>query len=160
MMNHLRTFALTGALVIGASIASANASAQQQPATTAPAAVQPQEQQAPAAERRRAPRARRDVISREELAASGTTNLYEAVQRLRPGWLRGGSASNLGGGGQGYVVYQDNARLGGLDALRQVSIEFAEELRFLDGPTATNTLPGLGSQRVSGAIVVARPRGN
>lgn len=155
---HLRTLALTGALVIAAAASSPSVGAQEQAAAPA-SAVAPQEAAAPAAQRR-APRPRRDVLTREELAASGTTNLYDAIQRLRPQWLRGGSASNFSGGGQGYVVYQDNAMLGGLDALRQLSIEFAHELRFVDGTTASNTLPGLGSQRVSGAIVVVRPRGN
>jgi hypothetical protein len=152
-MRHLRTLALTGTLAL-ASLAPTTASAQEQAA--APAVVQ----QEPAAQPRaaRTPRPRRDVITSDELMASGTTNLYDAVQRLRPQWLRGGSASNFTGGGQGYVVYQDNAPMGGLDALRQTSIEFAGELRYLDGPTASNTLPGLGSRRVSGAIIIARPR--
>jgi hypothetical protein len=151
-MLSLRTLAIGGSLVIAAAV-SAPAHAQE-PATTTVA-----QQQTPTAERQRAPRPRRDVISRQELAESGATNLYDAVQRLRPGWLRGGAASNFRGGGQGFVVYQDNAPLGGLDALRQTSIEFAEELRFLDGNMASNTLPGLGSQHVTGAIVIVRPRG-
>jgi hypothetical protein len=123
--------------------------ASQQPAAT------PQ-QQAPA-QQRRAPRPRRDVISQEEIAASGATNLYEVVQRLRPAWLHRGSASNLGGGGTGYVVYQNTTPLGSLDALRQMSPGYAESLRFLDGTEASNTLPGLGSRRVAGAIVVVTP---
>jgi hypothetical protein len=153
----VRTLALTGSLIVAAAAVSPAAGAQQQPGAPSSAAAQ---REAPAPAQRRAPRPRRDVLTREELAESGTTNLYDAVQRLRPQWLRGGSASNFSGGGQGYVVYQDNAMLGGLDALRQISVEFAYELRFVDGTTASNTLPGLGSRRVSGAIVVVRPRGN
>lgn len=119
-----------------------------QTADTSSAAMQPP---------RREPRRRRDVITRAEIAQSGASNLYDVVQRLRPGWLRGGAASNLSGGGQGYAVYQNNTALGGLEALRQLSAEYAEELRFLDGSTATNTLPGLSGRRVAGAIVVVTP---
>lgn len=107
--------------------------------------------------RGRQPRRRRDVLTREEIDASGVANLYEAVQRLRPDWLRGGNMSNFGGGGTGVVVYQNNSPLGGLDGLRQLSPDFAVELRFVDGVTASNTLPGLGSRRVAGAIVIVTP---
>jgi hypothetical protein len=127
--------------------------APREPAAQAPAQPQARAQQ----QRRGEPRRRRDVISQEEIAESGATNLYDVVQRLRPGWLRGGSASNLGGGGTGYVVYQNNSPMGGLDALRQMSPGYAESLRFLEGTEASNVLPGLGSRRVAGAIVVVTP---
>jgi hypothetical protein len=128
--------------------------APREPAAQAPAQPQARAQQQ---QRRGEPRRRRDVISQEEIAESGATNLYDVVQRLRPGWLRGGSASNLGGGGTGYVVYQNNSPMGGLDALRQMSPGYAESLRFLEGTEASNVLPGLGSRRVAGAIVVVTP---
>ncbi|HEX6368120.1 MAG TPA: hypothetical protein VF006_04270 [Longimicrobium sp.] len=119
------------------------------------AAAPRQERAAP----RREPRRRREVISQEEISESRATNLYEVVQRLRPDWLRGAGPSNLGGGGTAIVVYQNNTPLGGLDALRQMSPGYAEALRYLDGSTASNTLPGLGSRRVAGAIVVMTPGG-
>jgi hypothetical protein len=128
------------------------------PQETAAAAPAAQPQARPQREQRRSePRRRRDVISQDEISESGATNLYDVVQRLRPGWLRGGSASNLGGGGTGYVVYQNNTPMGGLDALRQMSPGYAESLRFLEGTEASNVLPGLGSRRVAGAIVVVTP---
>lgn len=107
---------------------------------------------------RPAPRAsgprRRDVITKEEMVEAGVTNLYEAVQQLRPEWLRGANVSNITGGGQDLVVYQNQTPLGSVEELRELTPEYAESLRFLDGPTASNTLPGLGSRRVAGAIVV------
>jgi hypothetical protein len=155
-----RTLVVAGALAMFAAADTAAAQAQE------PAASAPQAQAAPAAaaqtqvERRREPRRRRDVITKEEMVESGATNLYEVVQRTRPSWLRGGNPSNFGGGGGGYVVYQNTTQLGGLEALRQLSPGYAESLRFLDGSTASNTLPGLGSQRVAGAIVVVLPGSN
>ena len=102
-------------------------------------------------------RGSRNEITREEIAASGATNLYDAVQRLRPQWLRGGPETHYAGGGGGVVVYQNNTPLGGLDALRQMTPGYAARLRFLDGSTASNTLPGLGSRSVAGAIVIVTP---
>lgn len=128
-------------------------------AAPAPAGTQEPGAQAsaPRRERTRAPRVRRDLITREEIAASGATNLYEVVQRLRPAWMRGTSASNLRGGGTSVVVYQGNTPLGGLEALRQLTTGYAASLRYLEGTEASNTLPGLGSRRVAGAIVVVLP---
>lgn len=102
------------------------------------------------------PRIRREVITQAELQGSGATNLFDAVQRLRPQWLSGANISNRDGGGTEVVVYQGQTPLGAPDALRQLQISYAAELRWLDGSQATNTLPGLGSRRVAGAIVITR----
>lgn len=103
-------------------------------------------------------RIRANVITREEIEGSGTTNLYDAIQRLRPQWLRNASQTNYGGGGTEIVVYQGTTQLGGLDALRQLAPGYVEAIRYLDQSTAMNTLPGLGSRRVAGAIVLELPR--
>jgi hypothetical protein len=55
----------------------------------------------------------------------------------------------------GVVVYQDQSLLGDVDTLRQLGPSAAYELRYLDGATATSTLPGIGSGRhIAGAIIV------
>lgn len=103
-------------------------------------------------------RIRANLITRAEIEGSGTTNLYDAIQRLRPQWLRNASQTNYGGGGTELVVYQNTTLLGGIEALRQIAPGYAETVRYLDASTATNTLPGLGSRRVAGAIVIELPR--
>jgi hypothetical protein len=154
-MNRIRSFALAGVLTLAAVHAMPqSAAAQEQAAAPAPAPA-PAAQEA--TERAREPRRRADRITRQELAASGTTNLYAAVERLRPQWLRPRGFTNFRGGGTAIVVYQGTTPLGSLDALRQIAPEFAEELRFLDSSQASNTLPGLGSRAVAGAIVIVRP---
>lgn len=153
-MNRFRSLALAGALVAAAASAPA-ASAQVETGTSTAAAAQQQGADRPS---RRAPRARQDVITRAELDASNTSNLYEAIERLRPQWLRPRGGTNFSGsGGTSLVVYQGNTQLGEAEALRSVNIDFAEEVRFLDGSEASNTLPGLGSRSVAGAIVIKRP---
>lgn len=103
-------------------------------------------------------RANPNLITREELANVGVANLYDAIQRLRPNWLRTGPSTSLRGGGGSVVVYQGTTQLGGLDALRQIAPGYPAAVRWLDGTTASNTLPGLGSRIVQGAIVIELPR--
>ncbi|NIO30296.1 MAG: hypothetical protein GTN75_00695 [Gemmatimonadetes bacterium] len=101
-----------------------------------------------------------DVLTREEIMSLDVTNLYDVVDRLRPRWLtrRGGVISfdletNV-------VVFQGQSMLGDVEILREIAPEEAYELHYLDGATATASLPGLGSQHVSGAIVIyTRARG-
>jgi hypothetical protein len=95
-----------------------------------------------------------DVLTREEIMSLDMTNLYDVVDRLRPRWLtrRGGVISfDLE---THVVVFQGQTLLGDIEILREVSPEEAYELQYLDGATATASLPGLGSQHVSGAIVI------
>lgn len=160
-MNRIRSLALAGALVVAAAASAETASAQATPATPATPAATPQQQQGSGNAERRQPRRRRDVISRDELVESGAANLFDAVSRLRPQWMRARGSTNMSGSaGTSIVVYQGSTQLGGIDALRSINPEFAEELRFLDASEASNTLPGLGSRAVAGAIVIVRPGGN
>ena len=109
----------------------------------------------------RAQRGSRDLITHEELQNVGTTNLFDAVQRLRPHWISGANRTNaISGGGTEVVVYQGATNLGGLDALRQIAPGYVVSLRWLDASQASNTLPGLGSRRVAGAIVITLPGGS
>ncbi|HEU0300729.1 MAG TPA: hypothetical protein VFR37_14765 [Longimicrobium sp.] len=106
-----------------------------------------------------APRGDRNTITQAELAASGATNLFDAVQRLRPHWFRGVNITSRDGDTGEFVVYQGTTHLGGVDALRQIAPGYPLRLRFLDSSQASNTLPGLGSRRVAGAIVIDLPGG-
>lgn len=99
---------------------------------------------------------RQDVLTREQImSVSSATNLWEVVQRLRPRWLdaRGGDRSF--GLSTDIVVYQNQTFLGDVNTLAQLSPEMAYQLRWLDGPTASATLPGIGSRHVAGAIILS-----
>jgi hypothetical protein len=99
---------------------------------------------------------RTDVLTRAEImGAEGARNLHDVVQRLRPRWLIARAGDRSFSMTTGIVVYQDQALLGDVDTLRQLGPSVARELRYLDGPTASSTLPGLGSgQHIAGAIIV------
>jgi len=93
------------------------------------------------------------VITRAELQEVGVRNAFEAVERLRPRWLtvRGMRSFNVE---TEIVVFQDRMFLGGLDVLRGIGVEGIYEMRYMDGATASATLPGLGGRHVEGAIVI------
>ena len=100
----------------------------------------------------------RNLITPEEIEASGARNAYELIQRLRPLWLqsRGERSVRLE---TAIVVYQDNAMLGGIDTLEGIPIELVRSVRALDSAEA-GRLPGLGSRHVERAIMIStRPGG-
>lgn len=103
---------------------------------------------------------RRDRLTRDEIMSANVTNLYDVVARLRPQWLEVSQRGDRSFGLQtNVVVFQNQTYLGDVDVLRQLSPESAYQMDFLDGSTASNTLPGLGSQHVAGAIVIKTSAG-
>lgn len=102
----------------------------------------------------------RSVITREEIAGSGATDLYSVVQRLRPGWLSGRGVQNIGGRTGQVVVYHNQTRMGEIQALREMAPGYVVSIRYLDASTAAG-LPGIGPREiVAGAIVVHTPAGD
>ena len=103
-----------------------------------------------------------DLISTSEIDSQSFRDAYDVVQRLRPNWFTrktgGNSARRLGASGSGLVVYLENTRMGGIEALRQINTSAIESLQFMDASIATATLPGLGSSVISGAIVARMRR--
>ena len=108
-----------------------------------------------------APKTDPDLITTSEIDSQPFRDAYDIVQRLRPTWFtrKSGSSSarRMGTSGSGLVVYLDNTRMGGIEALRQLNTAGIGSLQFMDAAIATATLPGLGSSVIAGAIV-ARAR--
>lgn len=92
-----------------------------------------------------------DVITSEELrSVEGVSTAYDAIQRLRPRFLRGRtgtfgtraaadplSRSSSAGDGSQVVVYLDGVRLGGVSELRRINADAVQEIRYLNGRDAT-----------------------
>lgn len=96
-------------------------------------------------------------ISAEEIAEmrGQVGNLYELINRVRPRWLQVRARDrSFSGGEQEIVVYQDQSLLGGLEMLRGLGLDMPLYLSYLDGAQATAQLPGLGSRRIEGAIII------
>lgn len=94
-----------------------------------------------------------NVITAQEIGEANLSNLYQVIQRLRPRWLEVRAQQSLNSRTE-IVVYQGQTYLGGPEILRQLGSDAAIEVRYLDGPTASATLPGIGSRLVEAAIVV------
>jgi hypothetical protein len=114
-----------------------------------------------------------NVITTAEIDAADFRDAYDIVNRLRPSWFsvtKSSAPRTLGGiqvsesssgmtgvqsgsASSGIVVYLDKNRLGGSESLHDLPPKSIGSLRYLDGATASATLPGLSSTIVSGAIV-------
>lgn len=101
-----------------------------------------------------------DLLTREQIMATETTNLYDAIRRLRPRWLQVRSTRSFNMETL-IAVLQNDMYLGGAETLKEISPELAYEVRYMDGTRAANVVPGLMSgQHVEAAIIVnTRPPG-
>lgn len=102
---------------------------------------------------RQARRGDQEIISQEEVDAASASNVFELVQRLHPEWLRERGQQSFsegdkvqGGLNEGtsvtpglptILVYQDNARMGGVEALRTIPIADVGTVQFLNAAQAT-----------------------
>jgi hypothetical protein len=93
------------------------------------------------------------VLTRDDIESVDVGNLYDVVQRLRPRWLQVRADRSLTGE-TAVVVFQNRTYLGGIEVLRDFGREAVESLRYMDGPRASASLPGLGGRAVEGAIII------
>lgn len=77
----------------------------------------------------------RTVITREELIESAAPDAYQAVQRLRPTWLRRTASSfrQL----SDVLIYVDGQRFGAVGSLSRVSLNSVKEIRYHSPTDAT-----------------------
>ena len=100
-----------------------------------------------------------DRITSVEIEASGgAQTAYDLVRRLRPRWLQSGPTGSIGGGRvsqQVLLVYLDGNRLGTMDALRTLSASGIKSMQYYDAVRAATVLREVGSDPISGAIVIS-----
>ena len=109
-----------------------------------------------------------EQILSNEIAESGVSNAYDLVQARRPRWLATRGTNTFREGAriveydersvvieeskdQTILVYLDDAKMGGVDALREIPVASIVMVRFLDARAATFRF---GSGHDHGAIVV------
>lgn len=94
------------------------------------------------------------VIDTAELQASAYATAFDAVQALRPQWLRARGRTSLTQ--QEFVkVYLDNSLMGGPEQLRSITLKSVSTIRYLDGVEATQRW---GLDHGQGAISVSTRR--
>lgn len=120
----------------------------------------------------------RYLITEAELAKTQADNVYDAIVKLRPDFLRGrgenasfvqqsvpkspgdpgstAAASSSAGSAalttaNPVMVYKDNVRMGGVDDLRQIQPATIREIRYLPGSEASIRF---GTNNSSGAILI------
>ena len=99
----------------------------------------------------------RDVVTAAELAAVAGGTAYEAIQRLRPEYLRSRGVLSLDTPTPALpVVYLDDVRAGGLEALHTIRVADVYEIRFYNASDATTRF---GTGHPGGAIVVTTHQG-
>ena len=92
------------------------------------------------------PRRSSNLITAEELSALSVSSAYEAVRRLRPGWLQPRGRSGLP------VVFRNNTRWGDDPrSLENIRINVIAEMRFLNASDATTRY---GTGFTGGVILV------
>jgi hypothetical protein len=160
----VRVAAMTAAIVgIAGGIASCASSGSAAGSTNATDASAPQA------------RSSRYVLVESDLRAAQADNLYDAILKLRPEFLRGeanqhgyyGTPNDAGAGPPvpagtasmsstsspppPVMIYRDNLRLGSVDDLRQIPPSVVHEVRYLTGAQAAIRF---GTNNSGGAILV------
>lgn len=93
----------------------------------------------------------RNLLTSEEIQqASQYANAYEIVQNLRPHWLRKRGRQSIYNEGT-IVIYLDEMRYGGPDALREINGSNIRSIQFLSAAQASSRF---GLDHNHGAILV------
>ena len=94
----------------------------------------------------------RNVLTGEEMerAAGDGADVYEAIAKLRPHFLRQRSAL-VTGKSKGIPVYVGNTPYGGIDALKGLRPMTVRQVRYLNGSEATMSF---GTGHAEGALVL------
>jgi hypothetical protein len=93
-----------------------------------------------------------NVVTAQELAATGAGDLYSAIQRTRPTFLQTRGTATFGNSGPEVIkVYVENMERGDLSVLREINTLDVQEVRHLSAPEATQRF---GTGVSLGAILV------
>lgn len=93
-----------------------------------------------------------DVLSGDELRATNAANVWDALVRLRPQWLRArGSTSLVAPLSEEPIVYLQGIRHGSVRTLQTMNIDRVRRVEYIDGRDATTRF---GTGHGGGVIMV------
>ena len=99
---------------------------------------------------------RADLITAEEIRRGQWPSVYEMIKNLRPRWLQSRGPDTILGTPGEVQAHLDDARLGGVGALRDIPVSGIEYVQFID-PTTSAARWGLNHGH--GTVYVStRPR--
>ena len=99
-----------------------------------------------------------DVITQAEIDSTlGLTSALDAVQRLRPRFLRNSGARSVRATESGPLVRVDNEMVGGVEALRSIGLSEVGEIRYYSAVDATARFGGITNRPL--IHVIRRTRG-
>jgi hypothetical protein len=100
----------------------------------------------------------RSSITEEELNDLPASTVFQAVQRLRPTWLRGRVTTVRGASSERYYaqVFVDGLHRGDLDVLNGMDVREVQEIRYLSASDATTRF---GTGYPGGIIEILTKRG-
>jgi hypothetical protein len=99
-----------------------------------------------------APPPDRNLLTDDEIATISVASAYEAVERLRPLFLKTRGRSTINAGGSEYAsVFVNGQFYGDLPSLRNIVANEVREIRYFNGPDAVTKY---GMRYGSGAIDV------
>lgn len=98
------------------------------------------------------PQRNRDILTAEELAPLVQFSAWDAIQRLRPMWMRpGGIRNSANPAGHYPYVFVDGSPYGEMESLRGFRMDNVLEMRFVN---ATDSTIRYGGQYQGGVILV------
>ncbi|MGH7459025.1 MAG: hypothetical protein ACREKN_08125 [Longimicrobiaceae bacterium] len=92
-------------------------------------------------------------ITAADIQLTNAVTAHDLIRRLRPQWLRPRGLASINRSTP-RMVYLDNLKVGGLDALRRISVSSVQRITFLDSREATQRF---GTGHVNGAILIYTP---
>lgn len=96
----------------------------------------------------------RNLLTQEQLAATNRTNLYEAIEKLRPEWLTSRGPTSVTNAELSVPsVYMNGAMLGKAEYLRGMLVTEVTEVRYWEAGPASARF-GMGHPR--GVIEISR----
>jgi hypothetical protein len=94
------------------------------------------------------------VITGEQLLATNQSNLFQALQTLRPQWLRSRAAASLSGPTE-VMLFVNEAPYGTVNDLSGIPITAVEDVRFLSASEAGSRY---GTAAGAGGLLLVRTR--
>src|SRR5438105_11488913 len=78
----------------------------------------------------------RELITREQMEKNHFTTAYDAVESLHSNWLRAKGTDSFATPTE-VVVYVNENRVGGVDALKNIAVQTITSIRHIDGLSAS-----------------------